>query len=541
MSGLIAEYLIATMNSYLLGNSLEQFAITIGLMFITMGIGAWVSKKVQKHLVITFVIIECVLAMLIAGSSFVTYASFAYMEHHFELIQYLLIGSIGLLIGMEIPLITRIVEEQNIALDTNISRVFMLDYLGGGVGAWIWVHYLLGKTNLYHAAIWFAVINVIIALIVALVFMQKKFMPQYISSIVFASMVLLICYSKGDSWIAGAEQRLYEDPIVVSKTTPYQRIIVTHSTQPDEYRLYLNGSTQFSSIDEVIYHENLVHPAFSVVKNPQNVLILGGGDGCALREVKKYASLKNIVLVDLDSGITNLAKTDPVLRKINANAFDDARLNVVDIPFIPEGNKIPVMVEDETQDRIRGEKQEMIEVAKTFVYNKDAFNYVMTEVRKQHLYYDVIIVDFPDPESEGVAKLYAKEFYHQLAKLLSPQGVISIQSTSPYHAAKTYACIGKSLQSAGLEIMPYHENVPSFGDWGWYLARPVSDIPLSKSVFAIDKLLVPTSHLTAFQFRANCSFGTDMQKILNDTTILPNTLMNPVILDYYERDGWKVD
>lgn len=543
MSGLIAEYLIATMNSYLLGNSLEQFAVTIGLMFITMGLGAWISKKIQTNIVITFIIIECILASLIAGSSFITYASFAYIENHFSLIQYALIGSIGALIGMEIPLITRIVEEQNIALDVNISRVFTLDYLGGGVGAWLWVHYLLGKTNLYYAAIWFGVINIVIAFIIALVFLKKKSSIQTTIAFVCSSIVLFMCYINGQSWITNAEQRLYDDPIVIAETTPYQRIVMTHNRELNEYRLYLNGSTQFSSVDEKIYHENLVHPAFALVKNPQNALILGGGDGCALREVKKYNALKKIVLVDLDKGMTDLASKNSILRQINQNAFDDKRVFVTSPAMIPEGDKVAIRIEDDSKDKHRGQKEKTVKIAETFVYNKDAFSYVMQEARKKDILYDVIIIDFPDPESESIAKLYSKEFFHQVAKLLTPEGVIAIQATSPYHATKTYACIGKSLQAGGLEVMPYHENVPSFGDWGWFIAKPIQSKSnsLAEKVFKIDTLAVETSHLTAFQLHSNFAFGKEMMNNINDPKIIANTLMQPTILEYYEKQSWKIN
>mgnify|MGYP002700617103 FL=1 len=94
-------------------------------------------------------------------------------------------------------------------------------------------------------------------------------------------------------------------------------------------------------------------------------------------------------------------------------------------------------------------------------------------------YFDTIIVDLPDPSHPDLNKLYSTYFYSQLSHLLSADGVLVSQSTSPYHSKETFISIGKTLKAAGFErVEQYHANVPSFGEWGWSLAMKV-DTPMS--------------------------------------------------------------
>src|SRR5699024_3687325 len=92
-------------------------------------------------------------------------------------------------------------------------------------------------------------------------------------------------------------------------------------------RLYLNGDLQFAEHDEYRYHESLVHPVMA--KRPKDVLVLGGGDGLALREIVKYDDVENVTLVELDPVMTQLGSSDQRLTSLNDHAFDDPRVDVV--------------------------------------------------------------------------------------------------------------------------------------------------------------------------------------------------------------------
>ena len=244
-------------------------------------------------------------------------------------------------------------------------------------------------------------------------------------------------------------------------------------------RLFIDGNLQFSSSDEYRYHEALIHVPMAQVQNPQRVLILGGGDGLAARELLKYEGVE-ITLVDLDKAITDLASTNPVLAKLNEHSLTDPRVTVI---------------------------------------NDDAFKFL------EHMEntYDVIVVDLPDPNNATLAKLYSNIFYRLGYKALGENGVMVVQSTSPYYATKTFWSIHKTLESEGFYVYPYHLQVPSFGDWGFNLASKHS-LAIIHPVRAVN-----TRFLTDDVMNKMFVFGKD--EIAGDVEI--NAVTRPVILDYY--------
>jgi spermidine synthase len=236
--------------------------------------------------------------------------------------------------------------------------------------------------------------------------------------------ILTVAMIKADELSKFAETQLYADEIVYAQTSPYQRIVVTNS--PVGFNLYLNGHLQFASADEYRYHESLVHPAMAASANPRRVLILGGGDGLALREVLRWPGVTAVTLVDLDPAMTGLSAAFPPLAQLNGNAFADPRLTVV---------------------------------------NQDAFLWADESTET----FDVAIVDFPDPSTYSVGKLYTTGFYRKLTRRLAPGAAMSVQCTSPLFARTSYWCVIRTLESAGFHVRPYHAAVPSFGVWGFAL------------------------------------------------------------------------
>ena len=123
-----------------------------------------------------------------------------------------------------------------------------------------------------------------------------------------------------------SEGKIYGENIIYSNSTQYQRIVLTHNKS--DYRLYLNNNLQFSSTDEYRYHEALVHPVMSMAKKVDHVLVLGGGDGLAVREILKYKEVKDITLVDLDEGMTKMFKTNKIFTDFNHNSLNNPKVKV---------------------------------------------------------------------------------------------------------------------------------------------------------------------------------------------------------------------
>jgi len=238
--------------------------------------------------------------------------------------------------------------------------------------------------------------------------------------------VLVIAFMQANHLTSLAEDELFADDIVYATSSPYQRIVITRGKSG--FHLFLNGNLQFASADEYRYHEALVHPMISAAIQPRRVLILGGGDGLALREVLKYRTVEDVTLVDLDRKMTSLSTAFPPLAQLNANSFSDRRVHVI---------------------------------------NQDA----MIWLGQTHDLFDGAIVDFPDPNSFALGKLYTTRFYHLLRNHLTPDAAVSVQCTSPLFARRSYWCIIRTIEAAGFFVRPYQATVPSFGVWGFALAR----------------------------------------------------------------------
>lgn len=301
--------------------------------------------------------------------------------------------------------------------------------------------------------------------------------------------VLGTTYALADDLEVTARQQMYRDPIVHAETTSYQEIVVTHSTAftggPD-IRLFLNGDLQFSSVDEYRYHESLVHP--TLAGSRANVLIMGGGDGLALREVLRYDDVQHVTLVELDPAMTRLARDFEPLRDLNDKALDDPRVTVV---------------------------------------NADAFNWL----RGARQRYDAVVIDFPDPDTAALAKLYSVEFYHLLGQVLTPQSRVMVQSGSPFFAPKTYWSIAKTIETAGYSTTEFQVDVPSFGNWGFVLAKPGDG---ASPPLRLASSATQLRYLDEAVLKAAAVFPVDRRR----QDVRPSTLMDPAVLEYV-LDEWE--
>ena len=537
-SGLVNEYVLATLTTYILGNSIEQFSIVIASMMLMMGISGFVQSRMSdNNLIYKFIGVEVVMAVMGGFAPLAIYGAFAYFDYHFAVVHYFFVLSVGFLIGFEIPIVMRIINQQKISLKTNLAIVYAMDYVGAFVGAIIWVKVLLKFYPLTEISFIVAGFNFAVALVTVTYFMMSGLIKHRVTTAIVMLMtvlVLVIGYLNNRDISDLFEQRFYDDPIIHKTTTKYQHIVLTENKQLGDVRLYINGNTQFSSLDEKRYHDLLVHPVMSIANKPEHALILGGGDGLALRELLKYKNLKSITLVDLDPDMIKLASENPQLRKLNKDAFQDARLHIRPPNNVTSVNVAGVYL-DSKDSLIKNTPAEW--VATVDVYSIDADQFIRTKNEQR---WDVVIIDFPDPSSVEISKLYSQQFYRQLRSHLSSNAFVSIQSTSPYHAKESFLAIGQTLKSVGFNILPYRQNIPSFGDWGFHLAWTSGETQqtIKNTLKKVSNFSVKTDYVTPELMEASLAFG---KGELTAKTNCINTIMFPCLLTNYTNDGWQVD
>ncbi|HEY0765516.1 MAG TPA: polyamine aminopropyltransferase [Pyrinomonadaceae bacterium] len=481
--GLIYELLAGTLASYVLGDSVTQFSLIIGIYLFAMGVGSWLSRFIDKGLARRFVDIELAVAVLGGFSAPLLFLSFSRVGY-FYAVLYFVVFAIGVFVGLEIPLLLRILKDE-IEFKELVSRVLAFDYVGALLASILFPILFVPKLGLIRTSLVFGMLNAGVALWGT--WLLRPLIKGRIVGLrvkaVLVMVLLLIALVKANKITSMAEDEMFADEIVYTKDTPYQRIVITRGRAG--FQLFLNGNLQFSSTDEYRYHEALVHPAMIVSNNPRRVLVLGGGDGLALREILKYPSVEHVTLVDLDPEMTKLSNRFPLLAKLNQQSFSDRRVQVI---------------------------------------NADAFIWVEQTNEPP---YDAAIVDFPDPNTFALGKLYTQRFYRLLRMRLTENAAVSVQSTSPMFARNSYWCIVRTLEAAGFVVRPYYTAVPSFGLWGFALARSTPfEVPRNPPPglkFLDDQTLVGMFTLS---------------KDIEPVPVEINRLDNQVLVRYYEGE-WK--
>ncbi len=470
MCGIVYELVIAAVSSYLLGNSVYQFSITIGLFMFAMGVGSYISKWFQRDLISNFILVEVAVAVIGGVSSSLLFTLFPWPTLYTPAMYGLLI-IIGTLVGLEIPLLTRIMSTKGDWKEA-IANVLSLDYLGALIGSVAFPLVMLPVMGLFRSSFAVGLLNVAVALGAILFFGNK--LNRY-KTCLFAALGALSLLIAGvflsESLSDFAEQKMYGDKIVYTKQTPYQRIVITQSLKGRDVRMYLDKHIQFASIDEHRYHEALVHPLMSLPGKRENVLIMGGGDGMAVRELLKFPDVKRIVLVDIDPAVTQLSNSFAPIRKLNQGALESDRLEII---------------------------------------NTDAFRYMINYADENNPLpkFDRVIIDLPDPHNEVLDKLYSKEFYEIIRFSMNPEGYLVSQCSSPFFAREVYWCICETMEAAGYGVQSFNLQMVSFGVWGFHLAsvngQPVPPVQIDTA---------KTRFLTDDVFRGCCIFGKDIQRI----------------------------
>lgn len=482
--GLVYELAAGALASYVLGDSVLQFSTIIGTYLFAMGVGSWLSRFFERQLPAHFLRIELLVALVGGALPALLFLAHAWQPGAFRVLLYGLVLLVGMLVGLEIPLVMRILR-RDVALRELVSQVLTFDYLGALAVSIAFPLLLVPQLGLIRTGLLFGLMNAAVAVWALWLFRHelRRFAAHAVACV--ATLGALGAAFAGSQHITSlAEDRFYQDKIVLAESSPWQRIVVTQGR--GGMRLFLNGNLQFAQADEYRYHEALVHPAMAAHGAPRKVAVLGGGDGLAVRELLRYPSVESITLVELDPNMTRLFSTDPTLVALNAGALRSPKVKVV---------------------------------------NTDAFQWL----QQGQDTFDVIVVDFPDPTNFSIGKLYTNAFYALLDQRLAASGYAVVQTTSPLVARQSFWTVAATMESVGLRTFPYHAHVPSFGEWGFIIA---SRRPWRQPQALPEGL----RFLTLEGTRALFDFPRDMARVPAEV----NRLSNQLLVTTYEREWGKV-
>ncbi|MFP5394346.1 MAG: polyamine aminopropyltransferase [Gammaproteobacteria bacterium] len=483
--GLAYELIAGALSSYLLGDSILQFSTIIGCYLFAMGVGAHVSKYVNDEDVLArFIDIELAVGLIGGISAALLFMTFSWMAAPFRTLLYVLVFLVGALVGMEVPLVMRALNARDTAFNELVSRVLTFDYLGALAVSLLFPLVLAPYLGLVRTGFLFGMLNVAVGFWTLYVFRAELSHAAGRALRAGAVMVTLVAgFALSDKLVQWGEHGLFGDEVVYSTSTQYQRLVITR--WKDDLRLYINGNLQFSSRDEYRYHEALVHPALQALPWARRVLVLGGGDGLALREILRYPNIEEVVLVDLDPAMTGAFSRRPELVALNKGSFADKRVKVV---------------------------------------NTDAAIWLQNDASM----FDAAIIDFPDPSSFALGKLYSVPFYGNVKRHVAANGLVVVQSTSPFFAPNAFWTIDATLREVGMKTYPYHAYVPSFGEWGFILASPQQQYAPPTSY------RLPMRFLNADTTREMFNFPPDMQP----RQMAPNRLNTQSLVHEFEHD-WR--
>ena len=482
--GLIYELIAGTVASYLVGDSVFQFSTVIGTYLFAMGIGSWMSRYIGRGLVARFVAIELMVGMVGGFSSMLLFLAFAYTSA-FRLTLYATVVVVGVLVGLEVPLLMRILRDRFDFKDV-VANVLTFDYLGALAASLAFPVLLVPHLGLVRSAMLFGIVNAAIALWSTYLFADVLPTRRTLRAASLGVLVLLGVGMAASGRITDvAEGNIYADDVIFARDSRYQRIVLT--AWQDDLRLFLNSHLQFSSRDEYRYHEALVHPGLSAAPSARRVLVLGGGDGLAVREILRHPGVEHITLVDLDPAMTRLFTTHPLLTRLNEHAFTSPKVRVI---------------------------------------NADAFVWLAGHTET----YDFAVVDFPDPNNYSIGKLYTAAFYRLLARHINEGGAFVVQSTSPLFARQSFWSIVETLKSADLHTYPYHVYVPSFGEWGYVIATRSQYAP-------------PTTLPDGLRFltAASVAQAFDFPRDMGPVPVRANRLNDQILVRYYGDEFDKIN
>ena len=482
--GIIYELALLTLSASLDGGGIVATSLIVAGYIAALGVGALLAKPLLAHAALGFITVEALLGVVGGLSAAALYVVFAFLDGSVGSTWVLAVSTalIGGLVGAEVPLLMTLLQRGRTAGPADAGRTLAnlnaADYLGALLGGLVWPFLLLPQLGMIRGAAATGMINLAAAAVVAIFLLRQVVSARQLAlalcALAAALALLATLLLRSADVETTSRQRLYADPIIAYRHTPYQEIVVTR--RGDDTRLYLDGGLQFSTRDEYRYTESLVYPALG--NGARSVLVLGGGDGLAARELLRQPGISRIVQVELDPAVIEIART--TLRAANGGSLDNPRVRVLT---------------GDAMAWLRGP-------------NPDRF--------------DAVIVDLPDPDTPVLGRLYSTEFYTLAARALAPGGLLVVQAGSPFSTPTAYWRTVSTIRAAGYAVTPYHVHVPTFGDWGFVLAQRGDTPPAPK----VPPDAPPLRFLDQRVLQAAVVFSGDV----GPRPLEPSTLDNPRIV-----------
>ncbi|MDX3587510.1 polyamine aminopropyltransferase [Streptomyces europaeiscabiei] len=457
--GLVYELELVALASYLIGDSVTQASVVLSVMVFAMGIGSLAAKRLRPRAALGFGAIEAALALVGGCSALVLYAAFAWTGDWGGMwasgSRYLLVAfslAIGLLIGAEVPLLMELIQRirRQDAVGA-VADLFAADYVGALVGGLAFPFLLLPWLGQLTGALLTGTVNVLVggALVLGLFRhdMTRRARRLLLATNLAVLGLLATAAVHVDDFERAARRAVYGKDVRVALQTGVQEVVLTGGRDGRPLSLFLDGRLRISGRDEHRYHRALVHPAMNAGPHAR-VLVLGGGDGLAAREVLRHDDVRRVDVVELDAGVVRLARTDPALSALNDHAY--------------------------ANDRVR-------------VFTEDSFAW-LRGVRPTEPY-DVVISDLPDPGITASTKLYSQEFYGLAREVLAPDGRMVVHAGPVSSRRQVFWTVDATVRATGLHTTPYRVTAVAPGfvtrpdrtahtsraphDWGFVLAtRP---------------------------------------------------------------------
>jgi spermidine synthase len=441
--GIVYELALLTLSTSLNGGGIVATSLIVAGYIAALGAGALLAKPLLGRAAAAFIAVEALLGVIGGLSAATLYVTFAFVDEPGGSVWVLGVGTalIGGLVGAEVPLLMTLLQRGRVAgaADTGrtLANLNAADYLGALLGGLAWPFVLLPQLGMIRGAAATGVVNLVAAAIVSIFLLRNvigvRRLMLALCALALALALLVTLLMRANAIETTSRQRLYADPIIAYRHSAYQEIVVTR--RGNDLRLYLDGGLQFSTRDEYRYTESLIYPALG--DGARSVLVLGGGDGLAARELLRQNGIAQIVQVELDPAVIELART--TLRGANGGALDNPRVRIV---------------------------------------IDDAMNWLRGVGDRPPGGFDAVVVDLPDPDTPTLGRLYSAEFYSLVSRALAPGGLMVVQAGSPFSTPTAFWRTVSTIQAAGYAVTPYHVHVPTFGDWGFALARRGDTAPI---------------------------------------------------------------
>jgi spermidine synthase len=421
--GLVYELELVALASYLMGDSVTQASVVLSVMVFAIGLGSLAAKRLRSRAAAGFGVVEAVLALVGGCSAMALYAAFAWTRGSgaggawSDAPRCLLIAfslGIGALIGAEVPLLMVLIQRiRRQDAGGAVADLFAADYVGALVGGLAFPFLLLPVFGQLTGALLTGVVNAVAggALVLGLLRRDVSLRGRWLLLVANVTVLGLLAtaWVLVDDFERAARQAMFGAHVRVAERTGVQEVVLTGGAH-GPLALYLDGRLRAGGRDEARYHAALVAPALRGGPHAR-VLVLGGGDGLAVREVLRRPGVRRVDVLDTDPALVRLARTDPGLSALNRRALSDPRVRVT---------------------------------------TGDVFDLVRRAPRTHP--YDVVICDLPDPGRTDSMKLYSQEFYGLVGRVLSARGRVAVHGGDVSGRLWTVA---STVRSAGLRAVAY--------------------------------------------------------------------------------------